>query len=260
MRTLEKCASVVNRAGLLIRALKGDPQLRTVLARRIVEKLDPSNFLGEPEKTWLSRARQTADNLGLSAAEVELKADRLFVVQEVCKSLSSLKGEMIEFGVNSGVTASIMLHSCHSADYWGVDSFEGLSQPDPLVDGTRWAKGELASPIHTARDRLAAWSDRVNLVKGWIPECLGKIPDELRFKFVHLDLDLYEPTRASLFWVAPKVTNFGVVICDDSGFRSCPGATRAVNEFMQTFGDYRMFDLPTGQSLLMRFATQDEST
>ena len=45
--------------------------------------------------------------------------------------------------------------------------------------------------------------------------------------FVHLDVDLYEPTRACLDYFLPRLSPGGFVICDDYGAPTFPGAARA---------------------------------
>jgi hypothetical protein len=57
---------------------------------------------------------------------------------------------------------------------------------------------------------------QVRLHSGWIPERFADVGDQ-SFAFVHVEVDLYEPTRNSLelFW--PRLTRGGVLSCDDYG-------------------------------------------
>ena len=54
----------------------------------------------------------------------------------------------------------------------------------------------------------------------------------VRFSLVHLDCDLYKPTRAVLQALWDKVTRGGVVIFDEYAIADWPGETAAVDEFL----------------------------
>jgi hypothetical protein len=64
-------------------------------------------------------------------------------------------------------------------------------------------------------------------------------------------VDLYKPTLQSLEFFWPKLVAGGVVVCDDYGFTTCPGARRAMDEF---FTERRagIFELTTGQALAIK--------
>ena len=49
---------------------------------------------------------------------------------------------------------------------------------------------------------------------------------------VHVDVDLYQPTRDSIDFFYPRLNPGGLFVCDDYGFTTCPGATKAIDDFM----------------------------
>jgi len=53
-----------------------------------------------------------------------------------------------------------------------------------------------------------------------------------RFAFVHIDVDLHQPTKDSVDFFYPRLAAGGVLLCDDYGSTWCPGATRACDEFL----------------------------
>jgi len=96
----------------------------------------------------------------------------------------------------------------------------------------------------------------VSLLAGWIPERFPAVADR-RFAFVHIDVDLYEPTRDSLAFFYPRMSAGGIVVCDDYGFTSCPGATRAVDEYLADRPE-KMIALSCGGGFLVKgVATSD---
>jgi len=83
-------------------------------------------------------------------------------------------------------------------------------------------------------DRFIPWKDRVTLVDGNIERSVPKFVEEnpgVRFSLVHFDCDLYEPTRAALAAIWPKVSRGGVVIFDEYALKEWGGETLAVDEF-----------------------------
>jgi len=139
--------------------------------------------------------------------------------------------------------------------YHLVDSFEGLSRPveqDVLASGsgrTVFSAGDMAAPIEYARHAMRDFPD-VSIHRGWIPAVLAELP-ETTWAFVHVDVDLYEPTKACLEYFVPRVSPGGVLICDDYGSLAFPGAVRAWDEY---FAPRKLpfISLSTGQSVYIR--------
>jgi len=75
-----------------------------------------------------------------------------------------------------------------------------------------------------------------------------------RFGLVHIDVDVYPIVKFCLEFFGPRVVAGATVIMDDYGFKTCPGAKRAVDEFTATSPHFRMVHLLTGQALLIRLA------
>ena len=52
-----------------------------------------------------------------------------------------------------------------------------------------------------------------------------------KFKFVHLDVDNYQPYKESLEFFYDKMVPGGIILFDDYDCDCCPGANKAVDEF-----------------------------
>ncbi len=109
------------------------------------------------------------------------------------------------------------------------DSFEGLSEPD-VADGGHWRGGDLAVTVATVQEALSDFPS-VEYYKGWIPDRFSDVEDR-RFSFVHIDVDLAQPTGDSLSFFYPRMNEGGIILCDDYGGISCAGATAAVDRFL----------------------------
>ena len=66
--------------------------------------------------------------------------------------------------------------------------------------------------------------------KGWIPEKFNEVKN-LKFSFVHIDVDLYDPTLKCLEFFFPKVVDGGIIVCDDYNSLEFNGAKKAWDNF-----------------------------
>jgi O-methyltransferase len=178
-----------------------------------------------------------------------------------------LGGQFAECGVYSGISALFVCRAARTRrpDYAGeglhlIDSFEGLSQPgnedffttragDGSVARKSIPQGSYASPMDVARHTMREFPS-ASIHKGWIPAVFQGLP-ETRWAFVHLDVDLYEPTLASLEYFYPLLCEGGVIVCDDYGAPLFPGAQRAWDRFCYS-QDVPFIVLDTGQSVILK--------
>ena len=75
--------------------------------------------------------------------------------------------------------------------------------------------------------------------------------------FVHIDVDLYEPTRDSIEFFYPRLAPGAVVLCDDFGMPTCPGATKAIEEFLRDKPEKMLFLPDSGGFFIKGVATAD---
>ena len=90
--------------------------------------------------------------------------------------------------------------------------------------------------------------------KGWIPD-IFKTQEERNYCFVHIDVDLYEPTLESHKYFFKRLSQGGVIVCDDYGYKQFPGAKVAVDEFIRSLpkGSYSHFITPSiGTSIIIK--------
>ena len=122
------------------------------------------------------------------------------------------------------------------------DSFEGgLSEfkekdfKDGAINSTDQAD-EVSKHFSSSYPELIKKTEelsRIYINKGWIPDVF-KTQEERSYSFVHIDVDLYEPTIESYKYFFERLSKGGVMICDDYGYKHFPGASVAVNEFIES--------------------------
>lgn len=178
---------------------------------------------------------------------------RRWTLSQLLRLVVAVPGDTAECGVFEGAGSYLMAASNRGLGlrnlHHGFDSFAGLSTPS-INDGHYWRAGDLASPLEASRRNLVEFGDFVRLYPGWIPERFAEVNDRV-FRFVHLDVDLYEPTKASLEFFYPRVSPGGIILGDDYLFTSCPGATQAFDEFLANKKE-KMIGLPAGGGFLIK--------
>jgi O-methyltransferase len=170
----------------------------------------------------------------------------LLLVRELDKTLA-LEGLVAECGCFRGLSSFLLCSrlkrsapAFDGAGYRIFDSFRGLSEPgheDSLAQAGASAPhandvraGRFAASLEEVRHALAAFPG-VAYFPGWIPAAFPV--DEARYRFVHIDVDLYQPTRDSLEYFWPRLVPGGRVVCDDYNW---PGGRRSVDEFCAAHG------------------------
>lgn len=145
----------------------------------------------------------------------------------------NLEGDVAECGVYKGGSARLLATIFPNKKIFLFDSFEGMIENDILDKGHK--KGDFKD---TSLEQVKSYlSDKPNCAffPGWIPSSASFLNEE-KFCFVHLDLDLYQSTKASIeiFW--PKIVSGGVMVFDDWEWENCPGVTQSITEYFDNQG------------------------
>ncbi len=204
----------------------------------------------------------------VSSWKVFRRAQRAFVLARYVEYAQSLAAPKIECGVFQGFSALLAckVQRALSPDFDGsafyiLDSFEGLSAPideDKILvtspDGrsdrvASHQERHFAVPLQTVSSHFTAFP-KLNFIKGWIPAAFSDLPDT-SWSFVHIDVDLYDPTLACLDYFFPRMVPGGVILNDDFSSPLFPGGGKAWAKF---FEDRQLpyVVLDTGQSIYVK--------
>lgn len=127
-------------------------------------------------------------------------------------------GNSIEIGSGNGETSVYIRNILdNNFTHYIFDSFEGLSEPS-AEDASHPAVhyGNLACSLEKINNVMNENCVNKNIIycKGWVNDTIPQnLPDNICF--VHLDLDLFEPTYHCLKNIIPKMQNNGIIIVDD---------------------------------------------
>jgi hypothetical protein len=192
------------------------------------------------------------------------RRERLFVLMQMLRKTLPLPGLVAECGCFRGLSSYLLCSYLKEAGpgfngrgYRIFDSFAGLSEPRPEDAVDQAAPDAEGLRVMSRRGSFAITLDKVkrNLGEhpgieyfpGWIPD---SFPDEpkARYRFVHVDVDLYQPTLDSFEYFYPKLVPGGTIVSDDYNW---PGARRAIETFVLR-RRLKLRTTPTGQAYIKR--------
>ena len=132
------------------------------------------------------------------------------------RAASRLPGAFAEAGAFKGGSARLICEEKGDAPLHLFDVFELLQTA--TLPGAEQVRGHFGSVHGRLADveRLLAPYENVHIHPGLFPATAADL-GHLHFSFVHLDLDLPEPTRAALEYFHPRMLPGGIMIGDDYG-------------------------------------------
>jgi hypothetical protein len=218
-------------ARLLRNVFSPNPDRRLRAIKTIVDLLMPNYRLTWHQIDWWSNTEFNT-YLDQFRERKTFNTHRRWMLWQLLRLIPDVPGDTAECGVYEGSSSWLI---CSAIEGTGrmhhlFDSFEGLSAPN-IEDGTYWTAGALAIGEDIVRQNLARFADTLEFHKGWIPSRFADVADRF-FAFVHIDVDLGQPTLDSIQFFYPRLSNGGIMVCDDYGCSSCPGATRAIDRFL----------------------------
>jgi hypothetical protein len=166
---------------------------------------------------------------------------------ELYKSIINLPGDIVECGVFKGASLirfssfREMLENYYSRKIIGFDIFGKFPRPNQAsetdIEFIEKFENNAGDGISLKElDEILKYKniDNYELIEGdiikTIPSYLIENP-ELKISLLHIDVDVYQPTKFVLEKLFDKVVKDGVIVLDDYG--KVVGATKAVDEFLE---------------------------
>jgi O-methyltransferase len=179
-----------------------------------------------------------------------------WTLYSLARQALTVQGDFVEAGVYRGGTARMLRglldgkrgdggpsHRLHL-----FDTFAGMPGTDRQRD------------LHKEHDFDDTSLESVSAFVGkedWIEYHPGFIPDTfrglegLRLAFAHVDVDIYQSIIDCCEFIYPRLNDGGILLFDDYGMASCPGARAAVDAFFAGKPEVPLV-LRTGQAVVFR--------
>jgi len=173
--------------------------------------------------TWPFTTFKTGTPWGDHVAMEMQNAEYLYAAHLVeTLDREGIAGAVVEFGVATGSNLEHLARACerrcNGREVWGFDSFEGLPEPDPVLDGGIWQKGMYPADYDAVRAWMRA-DERpfLRLVKGWFADTLAAEPARSMgpVAYARVDGDLYQSAVESLAFLTPRLADGAVLVFDD---------------------------------------------
>lgn len=186
--------------------------------------------------------------------------ERHLAIYELYKRTINLPGSVAEFGIYNGSTffflarlieifnkSSIEIHESSSHHLYGFDTFEGITS---LTDkdnteiyttkrhlhGFAQNNNFFFNDLDNFKKSNSTISKRIHIIKGdatiSFPDFVRRNPGT-RFRFVLMDMDVFEPTDTVLTSILDYMVTGGIIAFDEYGYPEWPGETIAVDKFVR---------------------------
>lgn len=163
-------------------------------------------------------------------------------------------GSVYECGVYWGGTAYLLATLANGRPVKLFDTFTGMPE---VSEYDLHKKGDFAdTDLDLVRSTFIAFPN-VEIYAGFIPDTF---PEDDVIAFAHVDVDIFQSVWDCCEYIVPRLSPGGVIVFDDYGFPSCPGAKKAVDEFfspehMQKLGvEGEVSRLATRQAVFSKIA------
>lgn len=217
-------------------------------AHRMTQRI-PEAIQTDSRKMGIFRELQRHNDALYPGDDDHVRIAQFIELADVVRSLS--KGDYVEFGTYHGGSARWIWRLMRpGTKLYCFDTFDGFDQSDMDIERSlrpdhAWTRTSFKQTTLEDVKRVILLdedTDRLILVPGKVPETLDEFCD-LRFRFVHVDMDLYEPTRHAISWAWPRLVNGGVMVFHDYGSAGFPGVKRSVDDH---FGAIGLTGVPLG--------------
>lgn len=180
--------------------------------------------------------------------------EQAFVLYSLARQAWPLPGDFLEAGVYRGGTArlvrslfDVMPHGPPRRLHL-FDTFAGMPETDPGRDFHR--KDDFADTSVEAVSSFVGKEEWIRYHAGFIPDTF-RGEESMRIAFAHVDVDIHRSITDSCAFIYPRLLQGGIMLFDDYGVASCPGARAAVDEFFADKPEVPLV-LHTGQAVVFR--------
>jgi predicted O-methyltransferase YrrM len=172
-------------------------------------------------------------------------ATNINILCEMLERTAHLSGAVADCGVyRGGSTVAMALYlrqSGRERPIYAFDSFEGFPadaierdlQLGGEEDADRKQGGFSGTSFEVLSQKIRRFRlEKVTLVRGFFSDSLPAFPKDIKFSFVHLDVNLEASYRECLQEFYPRLLPGAIVLFDEYNDPPWPGCKKAVDEFL----------------------------
>jgi len=167
-----------------------------------------------------------------------------------------LKGDFIDFGVNTGIFSLSVMNYLNfnslNKTYFLLDTFDGLDEKYSSTVEMEKSKKQMYNSDGLLYQKVinSHKGFNVKIIKGAVPDTLNEI-DSDSFCFVSIDMNSAIPEYKALKYIWPKLVKGGVIILDDYAFPGYDSLREAHDRFAKEV-NVEILCLPTCQGVIVK--------
>ena len=220
------------------------------LTRHQYQNIPDAQFYKPLFSPWLGYGK-FQHYLNMAQQQSLVSADRCHILYTLALQALELDGDIWECGVYKGGTASMFAEMIRNSPQNDsmlhlFDTFSGM--PETNLEKDIHRKGDFMDTSLPGVKECVGDGPFVVYHQGLIPETF-KGQEDSKIAFAHVDVDIYQSVKNCCEFIMPRLVQGGIVVFDDYGFPSCPGAREAVDEFFRERKEQPLI-LPTGQAII----------
>jgi O-methyltransferase len=229
---MQQLIGLLDRAGILITR-----QVRKQLLRMGMDLVTVGN-----RRAYVHNIRRSLIENGML-----LNGCEAYHLITLVQATAKVPGAIAELGVFRGGSSRLICDVKGDRELHLFDSFEGLPQLSDQDRGSGFKRGQYRSREMEIRAHVSAFPN-VFIHKGWFPQTADAVRDR-NFSLVHVDVDLYEPTRDALEFFYPRLSSGGILVSHDC---YTPGVGRAFEEFFRNRPEPVLFQPAGSQCFIIK--------
>jgi len=178
---------------------------------------------------------------------------RCYELWSLIKQTNKLNGDVIEIGVWRGGTGSLLAKAASKeTTVFLCDTFSGVVKAGSKDN--QYFGGEHSDTSVDVVNQLfnELKISNFSILKGIFPDETGKSIENRKFRFCHIDVDVYQSAKDIFSWAWERLVTGGVVVFDDYGFAACEGITDLVNNELASREDLIMLHNLNGHAILIK--------
>ena len=177
-----------------------------------------------------------------------LEDQEAYLIYLIVKRTAKIDGDIAEVGAYNGGSAKIISEATTHKAIHLFDTFEGLPELSADDSSDQFQKGNFSASLEQVKEYLKKYSN-VFFYKGLFPDTAGPVVN-MKFSFVHLDVDIYQSTLDCLNFFYPRMSKGGIIISHD--YPRSKGVKKAVDEFFADKSEIIIEPFTTGQCLIIK--------
>jgi O-methyltransferase len=180
---------------------------------------------------------------------------RCYELWDLVKNVTKVPGNLIEVGVWRGGSGAIIAKSSElcgiESKVYLCDTFSGV--PKASGKDNKYIGGEHSDTSREIVDSLLAklHLSNVLILPGIFPDETGCLIENQKFRFCHIDVDVYESAKGIVKWIWNRLSIGGVIVFDDYGIETTNGITTYVNEMDHTYNCVIIYNL-NGHAIIIK--------